>query len=224
MKFRFRLLPAALALCMFLFSFSPSATALTADDIPTFQSISYSQVGELQVGQRIVVSGKPNFNAVTCNETTELFGFDTDEGVWYIASGPSSVEAIKANISNETIYLYGAYAGTLDANGMPILDIQQGLISYGSNSSAYSSPDFIARGKQILDEAAATAEAAAKAAEQAAIEVPYQKTGQMVWIATHSKGQCYHSRSSCSNMVEPAKVDLGYAKYMGYRACKKCYR
>ena len=43
----------------------------------------------------------------------------------------------------------------------------------------------------------------------------------MVWIPTHG-GHCYHSNPYCSGMISPEKVDLGYAKYMGFRNCKKC--
>jgi len=52
--------------------------------------------------------------------------------------------------------------------------------------------------------------------------VEYTPTGRMVWIPTHG-GTKYHSRSGCSNVKGPQKVDLGYAEARGFDACKRCY-
>lgn len=45
--------------------------------------------------------------------------------------------------------------------------------------------------------------------------------GEMVWIP--KSGSKYHSRSSCSNMKNPAEVSISYALSKGYTACKKCF-
>lgn len=51
----------------------------------------------------------------------------------------------------------------------------------------------------------------------------YKKVGIMVWIPTNG-GKRYHNSSSCSGMINPRKVDLGEAKYLGFTACGRCYR
>lgn len=51
----------------------------------------------------------------------------------------------------------------------------------------------------------------------------YKKVGLMVWIPTNG-GKRYHNNSSCSGMINPRRVDLGEAKYLGFTACGRCYR
>mgnify|MGYP007132756757 FL=1 len=51
----------------------------------------------------------------------------------------------------------------------------------------------------------------------------YKKVGIMVWIPTNG-GKRYHSNSSCSGMINPRRVDLGEARYLGFTACGRCYR
>lgn len=49
-----------------------------------------------------------------------------------------------------------------------------------------------------------------------------QTTGVTVWIPTNG-GTKYHSKSTCSGMKDPMRVDLSVARANGYTACKKCY-
>lgn len=51
----------------------------------------------------------------------------------------------------------------------------------------------------------------------------YKPIGLMVWIPTNG-GKRYHSNSSCSGMINPRRVDLGEARYLGFTACGRCYR
>ena len=51
----------------------------------------------------------------------------------------------------------------------------------------------------------------------------YEKVGLLVWIPTNG-GKRYHSNSSCSGMINPRRVDLGEARYLGFTACGRCYR
>lgn len=46
--------------------------------------------------------------------------------------------------------------------------------------------------------------------------------GQTVWIPTNG-GKKYHSKSTCSNMKNPAQVTRDEAISRGFDACKKCY-
>ena len=93
MKKHFRVLAAALALCMSLLC---CPAALAATDTSTFQTVPYSQATAQPSGQRITITGKPNYSAATSNDTAFIFGFDTADGVWYVAVKKSKFEAFKA--------------------------------------------------------------------------------------------------------------------------------
>ena len=211
MKKRFRILAAALALCMSLLC---CPAALAATDTSTFQTVPYSQATAQPSGQRITITGKPNYSAATSNDTAFIFGFDTADGVWYVAVKKSKFEAFKAATPAQQMTLYGVYAGTLNVNGMPILDIQNGAVTLGDKTSEIA--DLYAAGQKTLDAQKAASQAAAKASSG-------KKTGQMVWIPTIS-GHKYHSNPRCSGMKGPEKVDISTAKARGFTACKKCYR
>ena len=211
MKKRFRILAAALALCMSLLC---CPAALAATDTSTFQTVPYSQATAQPSGQRITITGKPNYSAATSNDTAFIFGFDTADGVWYVAVKKSKFEAFKAAAPAQQMTLYGVYAGTLNVNGMPILHIQNGAVTLGDKTSEIA--DLYAAGQKTLDAQKAASQAAAKASSG-------KKTGQMVWIPTIS-GHKYHSNPRCSGMKGPEKVDISTAKARGFTACKKCYR
>lgn len=222
---RLRILAVILALCM---SMLCSPVALATTDINDFHVVPYAQTGTLQIGQRVFITGTPNYSAATSNDTTNLFGFDTSEGVWYISIGKTSVAAFQAAMPAQQVTLYGMYAGTME-NGMPILDIQQGAVR--CNSELLEAPDLSAAGQKIVDEAAAKAaeeKAAAEreaqkqvAAAQQSEKSSVKSNSQMVWIPR--TGHKYHSNPYCSNMKNPSKVDVQTAKSMGYSPCKKCY-
>ena len=232
MKKRFRVLAAALALCMSLLC---CPAALAATDTSTFQTVPYSQATAQPSGQRIPITGKPNYSAATSNDTAFIFGFDTADGVWYVAVKKSKFEAFKAAAPAQQMTLYGVYAGTLNVNGMPILDIQNDAVTLGDKTSEIA--DLYAAGQKTLDAQKAASQAAAKASSgasrTAAGSAPAKKntstassgkkTGQMVWIPTIS-GRKYHSNPRCSGMKGPEKVDISTAKARGFTACKKCYR
>lgn len=223
MKKRFRVLAAALALCMSLLC---CPAALAATDTSTFQTVPYSQATAQPSGQRITITGKPNYSAATSNDTAYIFGFDTADGVWYVAVKKSKFEAFKAAAPAQQMTLYGVYAGTLDVNGMPILDIQNGAVTLGDKTSEIA--DLYAAGQKTLDAQKAASQAAAKASSGAPAKKNTgaassgKKTGQMVWIPTIS-GHKYHSNPNCSGMKGPEKVDISTAKARGFTACKKCY-
>ena len=238
MKKHFRVLAAALALCMSLLC---CPAALAATDTSTFQTVPYSQA----TGQRITITGKPNYSAATSNDTAFIFGFDTADGVWYVAVKKSKFEAFKAAAPAQQMTLYGVYAGTLNVNGMPILDIQNGAVTLGDKTSEIA--DLYAAGQKTLDAQKAASQAAAKASsstsrtstsssaatkkststtqskKNTSTASSGKKTGQMVWIPTIS-GHKYHSNPRCSGMKGPEKVDISTAKARGFTACKKCYR
>ena len=51
---------------------------------------------------------------------------------------------------------------------------------------------------------------------------PVQSQGEMVWIPTKG-GTKYHSRSNCSNMIDPDYVTKDYAISQGFEPCKRCH-
>ncbi len=230
---KFRFLSVVLALCMCL-SFSVPAASAAGNT-----AASYAQASTLAVGQPITVTGTANYGAYTNNGSTTLLAIDAPDGTWFAAIGPYSAEAFRDSVDDCTITLNGVYAGTMDINGMPIIDVQQGTLTFEGwvtdrltfrFSNTYSSlvsysgstSELLAPVQKVLDEAAA--EATAKAAEEAAAkaaEPQWKKTGRMVWIPTRG-GECWHTNPYCSGMIDPEKVDLGYAEYMGFRDCKRC--
>lgn len=54
------------------------------------------------------------------------------------------------------------------------------------------------------------------------ISEPGYSDGPMVWIPTRG-GTKYHSRSDCSNMIDPDYVTLSRAIALGFTACKRCH-
>lgn len=49
-----------------------------------------------------------------------------------------------------------------------------------------------------------------------------ETTGYLVWIPTNG-GTKYHSKASCSKMIDPIQVSIETAKAYGYTACSKCF-
>ena len=132
MKKQFRILAAALALCLSLLC-CPAAFA--AVDSSSCQTVPYAQATSQPLGQPITITGTPNYSAATSNDTAFIFGFDTADGVWYVAVQKSKFDAFKAAVPAQQMTLYGVYAGTLDVNGMPILDIQNGSVLLNGTTS-----------------------------------------------------------------------------------------
>lgn len=58
-----------------------------------------------------------------------------------------------------------------------------------------------------------------------AVTVPTSEDtqGNLVWVPVKG-GKKYHSKPSCSNMVEPMQVTVEHAVANGYTPCKRCYR
>lgn len=60
--------------------------------------------------------------------------------------------------------------------------------------------------------------------DYSAVTVPVAaETGEnLVWVPVNG-GTKYHSRSGCSNMINPIQVSIYTAKGNGYTACKRCH-
>lgn len=205
---KIRIAAAGLVLAM---SMLCTPLAFAATDVKAYAAIPYAQATTQPAGQLLTITGTPNYSAVTSDKTTTYFGFDTAEGVWYVAVAKESFEAFKVAAPAQQMTLYGSYAGTLEANGLPILSIQSGAAKIGDKTSEVA--DLYAAGQKTLDAQKKSASTTATAS---------QKTGQMVWIPTNG-GKKYHSKSTCSNMENPKQVDRADAEAQGFTACKKCY-
>ena len=70
MKKQFRILAAALALCLSLLC-CPAAFA--AVDSSSCQTVPYAQATSQPLGQPITITGTPNYSAATSNDTAEEF-------------------------------------------------------------------------------------------------------------------------------------------------------
>lgn len=230
MKKQFQILAAALALCLSLLC-CPAAFA--AVDSSSYQTVPYAQATSQPLGQPITITGTPNYSAATSNDTAFIFGFDTADGVWYVAVQKSKFDAFKAAAPAQQMTLYGVYAGTLDVNGMPILDIQNGSVLLNGTTSDTTA--LYTAGQKKLDAQKAAAAASSKkttttsgskstasSKKSTGSASSGQTTSQMVWIPTHG-GKKYHSNPNCSGMKGPEKVSLSTAKSRGFTACKKCY-
>ena len=157
MKKQFRILTAALALCLSLLC-CPAAFA--AVDSSSCQTVPYAQATSQPLGQPITITGTPNYSAATSNDTAFIFGFDTADGVWYVAVQKSKFDAFKAAAPAQQMTLYGVYAGTLDVNGMPILDIQNGSVLLNGTTSDTTA--LYTAGQKKLDAQKAAAAASSK--------------------------------------------------------------
>lgn len=199
---------AGLALAMSLLC---APVAFAATDVKSYADVPYAQATSQPAGQQITITGTPNYSAVTSDKTMTYFGFDTADGVWYVSVALKSFDAFKAAAPAQQMTLYGTYAGTLEANGMPILSIQSGAVKLGDKIS--ETADLYAAGQKTLT--------AQKKSEASTAEAGTKK-GEQVWIPTNG-GTKYHSRSNCSNMKDPIQVDLADAEARGFTPCKKCH-
>ena len=250
MHFSTRFLSAALALSLALSPFSLPALAAKYGELTftdqagnqtTYLDQQYQDIAELSIGTQIILTGMPDYNAAYFDGQYNYVGFNTDKGTWYIRLGSCSVDALKEIVPDDgsisEFTACGTYVGLLAANNLPVVDLAlgQALVydAQAGGDKTYALAAELPRIQQEIDTAKAAEAAAAKAAaEQAAKEaeytsrglpyVPYTPIGTMVWIPVHG-GTKYHSKSSCSNMKGPEKVDLGYAKARGFTACKRCY-
>lgn len=110
---------------------------------PDFVEYRDTDVSKLTEGTPLLLGGMPDYNAIYNDGTNNYIGYNTNQGtVWYLCTGPYSPEILKiipeglpegvvpegAELSK--IWVGGTYAGLLEANQMPVLDIQRGLALY----------------------------------------------------------------------------------------------
>ena len=250
MRLPFRSASAMLAVSLAVSAFCMPASAakystLTFPDAAGNQIIyldqQYRDIAELPIGTQIILTGMPDYNAAYNDGQYNYVGFNTDKGTWYIRLGSSSVDALKKIVPDDgsitEFTACGTYVGLLAANGLPVIDLALGqALVYNAQAggdTVHALADELPRYQQEIDATrAAQAAAEVAAAQQAAKEaeytsrglpyVPYTATGVMVWIPTHG-GTKYHAYSGCSGMIDPQKVDLGYAEARGFTACKRCH-
>lgn len=74
----------------------------------------------------------------------------------------------------------------------------------------------------IKQESTTTPPTTTEKEETSSYTPPTQTQEEMVWIPTKG-GTKYHSRSNCSNMIDPDYVTKSYAISQGFDACKRCH-
>ena len=191
---KIRILAVMMALCLcFLTACADSGTS-GGTSASSYQSVSYTQVDSLSEGAKVAVTGTTDYNSTVSNENGNFFRLAGD-GDWYVALGATSVSQLEKAVSSQKVTVYGTYVGKT-VNGKPVVNIQAGEIEYG--------------GKRAKTLDLVTGSAAGPS------------TGISVWIPTNG-GTKYHSKSTCSGMKDPMRVDLSVARANGYTACKKCY-
>lgn len=146
MKKMSRFLSALLALCLAV-SLLAAGAAATQGVIIGPRTITYTNpdgekrvyveyLGEdlstLAVGSGLFLSGMVDYNAVYNDGTSNYIGYNTTQGTWYICLGSYSVEAFKMIVPDdgtiERFEAYGNYTGLLEANDLPVIDVQLGNI------------------------------------------------------------------------------------------------
>lgn len=67
-----------------------------------------------------------------------------------------------------------------------------------------------------------TAEATTEPTIEATIATSAESQEEMVWIPTKG-GTKYHTKASCSNMIDPEQVTQAEAESRNFTPCKKCH-
>lgn len=125
---------------------------------------------------------------------------------------PSFQEAQSSAVSTASVDVTAAEDSSAET---PAVASESTSPSQQASSTASSSP----KSESISSSSASKSSSSVKSAPSSA----YKKVGLMVWIPTNG-GKRYHSNSSCSGMINPRRVDLGEARYLGFTACGRCYR
>lgn len=146
MKKMSRFLSALLALCLAVSLLAAGAAAaegiivgpqtvtFTGSDGVERTYVEYmgEDLSTLAVGSGVILRGSVDYNAVYNDGTNNYIGYNTTQGTWYICLGSYSAEALRMLLTDtadqEVFELYGAYTGLLAANGLPVVDVQQGEI------------------------------------------------------------------------------------------------
>lgn len=146
MKKMSRFLSALLALCLAVSLLAAGAAAaegitvgprtVTCIGLEGVERTYVEYMGEdlstLAVGSNVILTGMVDYNAVYNDGTNNYIGYNTTQGTWYICLGSYSVEAFKMIVPDdgtiEKFEAFGTYTGLLEANGLPVVDVQLGEI------------------------------------------------------------------------------------------------
>ena len=108
-----------------------------------------------------------------------------------------------------------------DQNGFPVDGIASAALQMALFSdSATSAQQDLAR--YVSDYPTVAAHESTSETISASVPVIQQQSSVMVWIPTNG-GHRYHSKSSCSGMIDPECVPLDQAEALGFTPCGRCY-
>ena len=106
-------------------------------------------------------------------------------------------------------------------NGFPVDGIASAALQMALFSdSATSAQQDLAR--YVSDYPTVAAHESTSETISASVPVIQQQSSVMVWIPTNG-GHRYHSKSSCSGMIDPECVPLDQAEALGFTPCGRCY-
>lgn len=203
----FRVIAGAVAICVCMVSSPVSASAFT--NRRDYSVAISSTASKYSSGDKIYTIGIPDYKTTVTENDCNYFRVTTETGDWYIAIGENTAAALKKAVSKDKSIYYGTYAGKLESEKAPILDIRDGAIYTYDNKKLTKATDAFAEENKTLKQKKQESQSTAK------------KADPDVYIT--SGGTKYHKSRTCSNMRAPKKVKKSYATQNGYTACQKCY-
>lgn len=210
-----RAVAAALVLCACMTACSSTAAVAPAQDTAAYKAVTYTQDDALLNGERVYITGTPDYGDTKSSASGNLFAFRTANKVWYVLIGDTSVAKFSSAVSAGQMKLYGAYSGALSESEAPVLDIQNGYIETSGKRVKYSAA--VSAGTQT----AATQQTGTAATGSQNASSANKSIGSTVYVAGSGNGKCYHSSPNCSNMKKPRAISLSEAQRY-YKPCSKC--
>lgn len=109
-------------------------------------------------------------------------------------------------------------AGILSSSGKVSNAIKSGvsqgdLVTAGSEGTGYTPTG---------SSGSSAAESSSNSGSSVTVPTHSETEGHLVWVPTNG-GTKYHSRSSCSQMIDPIQVSIETAIANGYTACGRCH-
>lgn len=112
---------------------------------------------------------------------------------------------------------------TVEAEPVPVVSESVEIVNTSEETEEIETSEAPAQ-SYIESPAELPAENTESVSSGSAVTVPtFEDTqGNLVWVPVKG-GKKYHSKSSCSNMVNPMQVTVEHAVANGYTPCKRCY-
>ena len=144
----FRVIAGAVAICVCMVSSPVSASAFT--NRRDYSVAISSTASKYSSGDKIYTIGIPDYKTTVTENGCNYFRVTTETGDWYIAIGENTAAALKKAVSKDKSIYYGTYAGKLESEKAPILDIRDGAIYTYDNKKLTKATDAIAEENKTL--------------------------------------------------------------------------